>query len=92
TPDSAWSLISAPSFGWRLAHMLLASWISVAFLLGGVAAWRLLRNAGEAASRLMLRSALTVSLCILPLQMVVGDLHGENTRDYQPAKLAAIEG
>ncbi len=39
-----------------------------------------------------MRSALTVSLCILPLQMVVGDLHGENTRDYQPAKLAAIEG
>ena len=64
--------------------MLLASWISVAFLLGGVAAWRLLRNAGEAASRLMLRSALTVSLCILPLQMVVGDLHGENTVTISP--------
>lgn len=91
-PDSAWTLLAAPSFGWRLAHMLLASAISVSFLLGGVAAWRLRRQPDEAASRLMLRSALTVALLAVPAQIVVGDLHGENTRTWQPAKLAAIEG
>jgi len=91
-PNRALSLIAAPSFGWRLAHMLLASVISVAVLLGGVAAWRLRRNRHEGAARLMLCSALTVTLVAVPLQMVMGDLHGENTRDYQPAKLAAIEG
>ncbi len=91
-PDSGASLLAAPSFGWRLAHMLLASWISVAFLLSGVAAWRLRRHPAEGASRLMLRCALTVSLIAVPLQLVVGDLQGENTLAWQPAKLAAIEG
>lgn len=91
-PDSAWTLLAAPSFGWRFAHMLLASIISVSFLLGGVAAWRLRRRPDEAASRLMLRSALTITLLALPAQIVVGDLHGENTRTWQPAKLAAMEG
>lgn len=91
-PDSGWSLLAAPSFGWRLTHMLLASWISVAFWLGGIAAWRLLQHPGERASRLMLSGALTVSLCAVPLQVVTGDLQGENTLAHQPAKLAAIEG
>lgn len=73
-------------------HMVLASLIGVAFLLMGVAAWRLLQSPQESASRLMLSGALALSLFALPLQMVTGDLHGENTLRYQPAKLAAIEG
>ena len=28
----------------------------------------------------------------MPLQVVVGDLHGLNTLEHQPAKLAAMEG
>lgn len=91
-PQSAWMLLAAPSFPWRFMHMALASLISVAFLLMGVAAWRLLQSPHETASRLMLSAALALSLFALPLQMVTGDLHGENTLSYQPAKLAAIEG
>jgi len=90
--DSWRSLLQAPSFLWRFSHMVVGSLIAVAVMIAGVAAWRLRYFSGEAASRLMLNSALTLLLFAVPLQIVLGDLHGENTRDYQPAKLAAMEG
>ncbi|MEB5704865.1 cytochrome ubiquinol oxidase subunit I [Pantoea anthophila] len=90
--DSWRSLLQAPSFLWRFSHMVVGSLIAVAVMIAGVAAWRLRHFSGEAASRLMLNSALTLLLFAVPLQIVLGDLHGENTRDYQPAKLAAMEG
>lgn len=90
--DSWRSLLQAPSFVWRFSHMVVGSLIAVAVMIAGVAAWRLRYFSGEAASRLMLNSALTLLLFAVPLQIVLGDLHGENTRDYQPAKLAAMEG
>lgn len=90
--DSWRSLLQAPSFVWRFSHMVVGSLIAVAVMIAGVAAWRLRHFNGEAASRLMLNSALTLLLFAVPLQIVLGDLHGENTRDYQPAKLAAMEG
>ncbi|WP_293770731.1 cytochrome ubiquinol oxidase subunit I [uncultured Pantoea sp.] len=86
------SILLAPSFPWRFSHMVVGSLIAVAVLIMGVAAWRLRRFSGEPASRLMLNSALTFLLVAMPLQIVLGDLQGENTRDYQPAKLAAMEG
>lgn len=90
--ESWQSILLAPSFPWRFSHMVVASLIAVAVMIMGVAAWRLRHFSGESASRLMLNSALTFLLFAVPLQIVLGDLHGENTRDYQPAKLAAIEG
>lgn len=91
-PNSAMTLLSAPSFPWRFAHMLLATLVAVAFMLAGVAAWRVLHRPQEAAAKFMLTSAITFCLFAVPLQIVLGDLHGENTLRYQPAKLAAIEG
>jgi cytochrome d ubiquinol oxidase subunit I len=90
--ESWQSILLAPSFPWRFSHMVVGSLIAVAVLITGVAAWRLRHFSGESASRLMLSSALTFLLFAVPLQIVLGDLHGENTRDYQPAKLAAMEG
>lgn len=91
-PESIILLLSAPSFPWRFAHMVTAALIGSAYFMMGIAAWRLLRFPGEMASQLMLKSALILTLLAVPLQMVTGDLHGENTLKYQPAKLAAIEG
>lgn len=91
-PESWQSLLKAPSFPWRFSHMLLASMISVSVLLAGVAAWRLLKRPHEAASRLMITTALGFTLLAIPVQIVIGDLHGENTLAYQPQKVAAIEG
>ena len=91
-PDSWLGVFAAPSFPWRLGHMLVASQITVSFMIAGVAAWRLLHRPTEGAARSMLSAALWFALFAVPVQIVLGDLHGENTRDHQPQKLAAIEG
>ncbi len=86
------AIIFNPSFPYRLTHMLLASGLTATFLVAGLSAFQLLRNAGHAPARGMLRIALMVGALLAPTQAVVGDFHGLNTLEHQPAKVAAIEG
>ncbi|WKB52602.1 cytochrome ubiquinol oxidase subunit I [Eleftheria terrae] len=81
-----------PSFPYRLAHMLLASGLTVAFLLAGLSAWQLLRGTANRATARVLRVGLTVAAVLIPVQIFVGDLHGLNTLKHQPQKIAAMEG
>ena len=85
-------VIFNPSFPYRLAHMLLASGLTVSFLLAGVSAWQLLKRCANAATPKVLRTALTVAAVLIPIQIFVGDQHGLNTLEYQPQKIAAMEG
>lgn len=91
-PTSWLALLSAPSFPLRFFHMVLASLIAVTFMIAGISAWRLLHHPAEAASRIMMKAALWFALIATPVQIVVGDQHGENTLHYQPQKVAAMEG
>ena len=84
-------VIFNPSFPYRLAHVLLASGLTVAFLLAGVSAWQLLRDKANASTPKTLRVGLTLGALLIPLQIVVGDMHGLNTLEYQPQKVAAME-
>ena len=84
-------VIFNPSFPYRLAHMLLASGITAAFLVAGLSAWRLLRAPGDAAALKTLRLGAHVAAVLVPLQIFVGDLHGLKTLEHQPAKIAAME-
>jgi cytochrome d ubiquinol oxidase subunit I len=84
-------ILSNPSFPYRLAHMLLASTLTVAFLLAGVSAWQLLRGKANASSALVLRVGLTLAAVLVPVQVLVGDMHGLNTLEHQPQKIAAME-
>jgi len=89
----SWSaVIFNPSFPYRLAHKLLASGLTVAFLLAGVSAWQLLKRKSQASTAPVLRVGLTLGALLIPLQILVGDLHGLNTLKHQPAKVAAMEG
>jgi cytochrome d ubiquinol oxidase subunit I len=81
-----------PSFPYRLTHMLLASGLTMAFLVAGVSAWQLLKNKANASTPKALRFGLTVGAVLIPLQILAGDFHGLNTLQHQPAKLAAMEG
>ena len=81
-----------PSFPYRFVHMLLASGLTVAFLLAGVSAWQLLRGCANTSTPKVLRAGLTLGALLIPLQIFVGDLHGLNTLEYQPQKIAAVEG
>ena len=86
-----WAIIFNPSMPYRWAHMMLASGLTGAFLMAGVSAYRWLRHDRSAEVLMTLRSAVTVAAVLIPLQIAVGDLHGINTREYEPAKIAAIE-
>jgi cytochrome d ubiquinol oxidase subunit I len=85
-------IIFNPSMPYRLMHMMLASVLTTAFLIAGVSAYRLLRKDNCRSVKVALRTALTGAALAIPVQIVVGDLHGLNTLEHQPAKIAAMEG
>jgi cytochrome d ubiquinol oxidase subunit I len=89
---SWWQVIFNPSFPVRLAHMVLAAFITTCFVVGGVSAIYLLRDRHREGATLMLKLATAFAAITVPLQILVGDLHGLVVRDHQPVKLAAIEG
>ncbi|WP_456280911.1 cytochrome ubiquinol oxidase subunit I [Cupriavidus sp. JZ107] len=85
-------VIFNPSFPFRLTHMLIASGLTVSFLLAGISAYRWLRNDRSPEVRSTMRTGVMVAAVLIPLQIIVGDLHGLNTLEHQPAKIAAMEG
>jgi cytochrome d ubiquinol oxidase subunit I len=87
-----WQVIFNPSFPYRLAHKLLASTLTAAFLIAGLSAWQLLRGTANTGTRLALRTGVIAAAIAIPLQILAGDMHGLNTLEHQPAKIAAIEG
>jgi cytochrome d ubiquinol oxidase subunit I len=81
-----------PSFPFRFSHMMNASGLTAAFAVAGLSAWRLLRAPQDDAALRACRTGLWVAAVLAPLQVVLGDLHGLNTLEHQPAKIAAMEG
>jgi cytochrome d ubiquinol oxidase subunit I len=86
------AVIFNPSFGYRLAHTITASFLTASFLIAGVSAYRWLRNDRTPAVRATLKTGIYLAAVLVPLQVFIGDRHGLNTLEYQPAKIAAIEG
>jgi cytochrome d ubiquinol oxidase subunit I len=84
-------VIFNPSFPYRLAHMLLASGITASFVVAGLSAWRLLKAPQDAGAKKTLVFGARLAAVLVPLQIFVGDLHGLNTLEHQPAKIAALE-
>ena len=85
-------VIFNPSFPYRMAHMLLASGLTVSFLVAGLSAYRWLRGDQTASVSAAIRTGVFAAALLIPVQIIVGDLHGLNTMKHQPAKLAAMEG
>ena len=85
------AIIFNPSMPYRLTHMLLASGLTVAFLIAGLSALRWLWGDRGAEVRTTLRFGATLGAILIPLQIVAGDMHGLNTLEHQPAKVAAME-
>jgi cytochrome d ubiquinol oxidase subunit I len=87
-----WAIVFNPSMPYRLGHVLLASALTVAFLVLGLSAWRWRRGDRGRDVWLSLRAAALAAAVLGPSQLVMGDLHGLNTLEHQPAKVAAMEG
>ena len=85
-------VIFNPSLPYRLAHMLLASGLTACFVTAGVSAYQLIKDKQFQPAQRAFKVAVTVAAMLAPLQMFVGDLHGLNTLEHQPAKIAAMEG
>jgi cytochrome d ubiquinol oxidase subunit I len=86
------ALIFNPSFPFRFVHMTLAAYVTTAFVVGATGAFHLLKDRGDEAARTMFSMAMWMAALAAPAQIVAGDLHGLNTLEHQPAKVAAMEG
>ena len=91
-PKDWLEIIFTPSFPYRLAHTVSAFYVTTAFVVLGVGAYTVRRRQWPAEGQMMLRLALWFLAIFVPAQIVIGDFHGVNTFEHQPAKLAAIEG
>ena len=89
--ESWWEIIFNPSFPYRFAHMVLACLLTASFLVAGISAHRCLNGVDGPATWRVMRSGMIVAAVVAPLQIFVGDLHGLNTLEHQPAKVAAME-
>ena len=85
-------VIFNPSMPYRLVHMMLAAGLTAAFVVAGLSAFRQLRGDTSKGNRAALRVGVWLAAILIPLQIVAGDLHGLNTFEHQPAKIAAMEG
>ncbi|GGY80429.1 cytochrome ubiquinol oxidase subunit I [Cellvibrio zantedeschiae] len=85
------AIIFNPSMPYRLAHMLTASGITAGFLIAGISAYRILNDDHKPAPRRALKASVFALAFLVPLQALLGDMHGLNTLHHQPAKIAAME-
>ena len=92
-PSGSWlTIIFNPSFPYRLVHTVIAAFLTTALAVGGVGAWHLLRDRGNAGARTMFSMAMWMAALVAPIQIFAGDAQGLNTQEYQPAKVMAMEG
>jgi cytochrome d ubiquinol oxidase subunit I len=87
-----WAVVFNPSFPYRLVHMVLAAYLTTAFVVGAVGALHLLRDRSNQAARIMFSMAMWMAAIVAPIQIVAGDFHGLNTLEHQPGKVMAMEG
>ena len=85
-------VIFNPSFPYRLSHMLLASGLTSSFLIAGISAYGHIGHKVYEGASAALKTGVYAAAILIPIQMFVGDMHGRNTLEYQPEKIAAMEG
>ena len=91
-PEDWWQIVFNPSFPYRFVHMVLAAYLTTAFVVGAVGAWHLLRATAPRRSATMFSMAMWMASIVTPIQIFAGDAHGLNTLEHQPVKIAAMEG
>ncbi|HCO53975.1 MAG TPA: cytochrome ubiquinol oxidase subunit I, partial [Pelagibacterium sp.] len=88
-PENWWEIVFNPSFPYRLTHTVLAAFLTTAFAVGAVGAFHLLRDRTNRQARIMFSMAMWMAAIVTPIQIFAGDMHGLNTLEHQPAKIAA---
>jgi cytochrome d ubiquinol oxidase subunit I len=92
-PKDGWlPIIFNPSFPFRLAHTVIAAYLTTAFVVGGLGAWHLLKGNNTEAVKKSFSMAMWMAAIVAPIQIFAGDMHGINTLEHQPVKIMAMEG
>ncbi|MCY1741968.1 cytochrome ubiquinol oxidase subunit I [Ensifer sp. SL37] len=91
-PVDWWAIVFNPSFPYRLTHMVLAAYLTTAFVVGACGAWHLIRKTAPRRAQKMFSMAMWMAAIVAPIQIFAGDMHGLNTLEHQPAKVMAMEG
>ena len=91
-PESWIESVFNPSFPYRFAHMVVAAYLTTAFVVGGVGSFYLFTRRHIQHAKVMVGMAMLMAVFVAPLQLVIGHAHGENTMEHQPVKVAAMEG
>ena len=91
-PEDWLEIVFNPSMPYRLAHTVLAAYLTTSLVVGAVGAFHLRRDPGNDGARTMFSMAMWMAVLVAPIQVVVGDLHGLSTLEHQPAKVMAMEG
>jgi cytochrome d ubiquinol oxidase subunit I len=92
-PAGSWlAIIFNPSFPFRLVHTVIAAYLTTSLVVGAVGAWHLLKDRDNPHARKMFSMAMWMAALVAPIQILVGDAHGLNTLEHQPAKVLAMEG
>lgn len=91
-PTNWMEIIFNPSFPYRYVHMVTAAYLTTALMVGGLGAWYLLKKRHKPEARVMVGMATLMLAIVAPIQILIGDLHGLNTLEHQPIKVAAMEG
>ncbi len=90
-PKDWLAVVFSPSFPYRLGHTVVGFFVTTGFVVVGVAAWLIRKRRSVDEARVMLSMTFWLLTALVPLQIFLGDPHGLNTLEHQPAKLAAIE-
>lgn len=91
-PANWLAIIFNPSFPYRLAHTVLAAYLTTALAVGAVGGFHLLKDKANPGARVMFNMAMGMIAVTAPIQIFAGDQHGLNTLEHQPAKVMAMEG
>ena len=91
-PTNWLEIIFNPSFPYRFFHMVVAVYLTTAFVIAGIGAFYLWRGRHVKHARVMFGMAMIMAVFVAPMQLLIGDLHGLNTLEHQPVKVAAMEG
>jgi cytochrome d ubiquinol oxidase subunit I len=91
-PTSWLDAIFNPSFVWRWPHMVIAVFVSAAFLVAAIGAYYLVKQRALPFARRSVSIGLGVAAILVPVQVFVGDNVAAVVLPAQLSKLEALEG
>ncbi|KGX93807.1 cytochrome D ubiquinol oxidase subunit I [Pontibacillus halophilus JSM 076056 = DSM 19796] len=91
-----WKAFFNPSFGVTAVHVAVSAYMTVAFIIGSIAAFKLLKKNISSRERTYHRKSLTIALYVGAIMSLSTAINGHETaqmlHEYMPRKLAGAEG